>query len=102
MYQLAVKHHKGDVDSILESINAIPGHFSASDQNASDSHSRCPLGGNSWCKYKSAIANCTPLPRHPNFLGPEAAQLICDVFSKYNYNKRFFVGTNCAGTNIKQ
>ena len=91
MYQLAVKHHVGCVDLILQSIRAIPFHYSATDETAADDHSKCPQGAKSWCKYQAAIARGVISPKHPNYLGPEAVNLVLEVFDKFNYDKPFFI-----------
>ena len=43
MFQMAVKHHKGDVELILKSVNANPKHYGVTDYTAQESHSMCPL-----------------------------------------------------------
>ena len=91
MYQLAVKHHLGCTDQILQSILAIPYHYSATDENAAIAHGKCPLGAKSWCKYQAAVAQGVEPPKHPNFLGPEAVKLVKEVFDRYNYDKPFFI-----------
>ena len=91
MYQLAVKHNVGCVDLILQSICAIPYHYSATDETAANDHAKCPQGAKSWCKYQAAIARGVNPPNHPNYLGPEAVELVLEVFDKFNYNKPFFI-----------
>ena len=91
MYQLAAKHHLGCTDQILQSVLAIPYHYSATDENAAIAHGKCPLGAKSWCKYQAAVAQGVKPPKHPNFLGPDAVKLVKEVFDRYNYDKRFFI-----------
>ena len=88
MYQLAVKHHKGCVEQILQSILAILYHYSATDETVAVAHNKCPIGADSWCRYQAAISQGLRPPKHP---GPEAVQLVKDVFDRYNYDKQFFV-----------
>ena len=76
MYQLAVKHHMGCVDQILQSIHSIPYHYSATDQYAAIDHGKCPLGTDSWCKYQASVPRGVSPPKHPNYLGPDAVNLV--------------------------
>ena len=91
MYQLAVKHHKGNVVDILQSIHAILYHYSATDETADVAHSQCPIGSDSWCKFLVAVAQGSRRPKHPNYLGQEAVELVKKVFDHYNYDKDCFV-----------
>ena len=90
-FKLAVKRNKCDIPAIIDAINAIPLHLSANDQNADSNHRFCPKDSNTWCRYQSAISNRTPIPRHPNYLSPEAAKLISRVFSNFGYNTAKFI-----------
>ena len=69
---MAVKHHRGDVELILKSVNAILKHYGANVYTSHETNSMCPLGLDYCCKYQSAIANGITPPRHPNFLAPDA------------------------------
>ena len=90
-YQLAVKQHLGNSAEILEAVKAIPLHLGANDENASENHSFCPKGPDSWCRYERALSSGDIPPRHPNYLGHNAVGLITKVFSKYNYDKEYFI-----------
>ena len=74
-----------------ESFDSIGGPDSATDETAAVAHNKCPIGADSWCRYQAAIAQGLRPPKHPNYLGPEAVQLVKDVFDRYNYDKQFFV-----------
>ena len=91
MDQLAVKHHKGCVDQFLNSIRAIPYHYSTTDQSGAIDHNRCPLGADSWYKCLAAVAKGVNPPKHPNYLVPEAVKLVLEVFYHYNYDNPFFI-----------
>ena len=96
-YQLAVKQHLGNPGEILEAIRAIPLHLGANRANASVNHRYCARGVESWCRYQRAIAGEEEPPRHPNFLSVEAVGLVTRVFSKYNYDKEYFIQQIAAG-----
>ena len=96
-YQLAVKQHLGNPGAILEAIKAIPLHLGANRDNASVNHSLCPRGVDSWCRYQRAIAEGNTPPRHPNFLGTGALEIVTRVFSKYNYDKDYFISQIASG-----
>ena len=90
-YQLAVKQHLGDSDTILKSIKAIPLHLGANEHNATTNHSLCPTGPQSWCRYQKAIAAGEKPPRHPNYLSVQAVELVCKIFRQFHYDEQFFV-----------
>ena len=90
-YRLAVQRHPGDVPAIINAINAIPLHLSATDENAGLNHRLCPYSAESWCRYQAAKYTNLPLPSHPNHLGKEATNLIQELFTDFGYNSPEFV-----------
>ena len=90
-FKLAVKRNQGNVPAIIDAINAIPLHLSASDSNAEYNHPLCTQGPYSCCRYQLALSKGTPIPLHPNYLSPDAAQLIAKVFSDFGYNTPKFI-----------
>ena len=96
-YQLAVKQHLGNPGAILEAITAIPLHLGADGENASVNHRFCAQGVDSWCRYQRAIAEGNIPPRHPNFLSVGAVELVTRVFSKYTYDKEYFINQIASG-----
>ena len=85
-YRLAVQRHTGDIPSIINAINAIPLHLSANDENAEEHHRLCPFPADSWCRYQSAKFKKELLPRHPNYLGEDAYDLILGLYNDFGYN----------------
>ena len=63
----------------------------ATDETAAVAHSQYPIGSDSWCRFQVAIAQGSRRPKHPNYLGREAVELVKEVFDHYNYDKDFFV-----------
>ena len=96
-YQLAVKQHLGNPGAKLEAIKAIPLHLGANRDNASVNHCLCPRGVDSWCRYQRAIAEGNTPPRHPIILGTGALEIVTRVFSKYNYDKDYFISQIASG-----
>ena len=90
-YQLAVKQHLGNSAEIFEAVKSISLHLGANDENASENHKFCPKGPGSWCRYQRALSSGDIPPRHPNYLGLNVVELITKVFSKYNYDKEYFI-----------
>ena len=90
-YRLAIKRHEGDLDAILNSIDAIPLHLGANNDNANEYHRFCPISADSWCQYQAAIFKGEEPPNHPSYLGTDAVQLIQSVFEDFGYNSRDFV-----------
>ena len=86
-YRMAVKRNAGNIDAIIESVNAIPLHLGATDINAAENHRNCPKHSDSWCRYQRAISLSEPIPHHPNFL----TQSVVDFFSSFSYNSLDFV-----------
>ena len=54
-YQLAVKHHLGNSEEILEAVKAIPLHLAANDEDASENHRFHPKRPDSWCRCQRAL-----------------------------------------------
>ena len=90
-YRIAVKRNAGNIDAIIESVNAIPLHLGATDSNAAENHRNCPKHSDSWCRYQKAISLGKATPHHPNFLTQSVVDLIIDVFSSFGYNSPEFV-----------
>ena len=55
------------------------------------------MGSESWCRYQRAHSSGEILPRHPNYLSVDAVELITRVFSKYNYDKEYFINQIAGG-----
>ena len=89
--KLAVQRNIGNISAIIQAINAIHLHLSGNDHKADSHHRLCHQGPNSLCRYQAAISNGTPIPRHPNYLTTEAAQLVAIVFSDFGYNSSPFI-----------
>ena len=96
-YRLAVQRNIGDIDEIIQAINAIPLHLGANDENAKSNHRDCPKVQDSWCQYQAAIFDRRIAPRHPNFLSETAVQLIFDTFDDFKYNHPDFIAKICDG-----
>ena len=90
-YRIAVKRNAGDIDAIIESVNAIPLHLGATDSNAEENHRNCPKHPDSWCRYQRAKSLGEVLPHHPNFLTQSVVDLIMEVFTSFGYNSPEFV-----------
>ena len=77
---------------------AIPKLLVANDEHADVNHQFCTKGIHSWCTiYQRAIAEGITPPKHPNYLFPEEIELVEHVFTKYNYNKDFFISQIAGG-----
>ena len=90
-YRLAVQRNIGNIDEIIQAINAIPLHLGANDENAKSNHRYCPKVQDSWCQYQAAIFDKRIAPHHPNFLSETAVQLIFDTFDEFKYNHPDFI-----------
>ena len=96
-YQFAVKQHLCNQGDISQAIKPIPLHLGANEENASVNHRFCTKGVDSWCRYQRAIAEEKIPPPHPSFLSLEAVGLVTRFFSKYNYDKEYFITQIAAG-----
>ena len=54
-------------------------------------------GVEAWCRYQRAIARGEEPPCHPNFLSLQAVELVTRVFTKYNYDKEYFINQIALG-----
>ena len=61
-YRMVVKRNPGNIDAIIESVNAIPLHLGATDVNAAENHRNYPKHSASWCRYQKAISLAEPIP----------------------------------------
>ena len=87
-YRLAVQRNTNDIPSIIRSINAIPLHLGANDENAATNHRYCPHSQDSWCHYQAAIFNNHTPPHHPNYLCQTAVELIFSTFGILSTTRR--------------
>ena len=90
-YRIAVKRDVGNIDALIESVNAIPLHLEATDSNAAENHRNCPKHSDSWCRFQNAISLGKLTPHHPNFLNQSVVDMIIDGFSSFGYNSPKFV-----------
>ena len=101
-YRLAIQRSEGDVDRILQAINAIPLHLAANDDNAEEYHRFCPYSSVSWCKYQLAKFHKKDIPHHPNYLSLAALNQIQSVFDDFKYNSREFIDRVSGGHTSNQ
>ena len=85
-YRLAVKRNIGDIDSIIQAVNAIPLHLGANDENAEHNHRFCPLSRESWCQFQAAKCNNVSSPHLPNYLSEDAVNFILEVYKDFKLN----------------
>ena len=90
-YRLAVQRNKGDIDSIIKAVRAIPYHLGANDNNAEEYHQFCPFEERSWCQYQSAKYGKKPPPHHPNYLSEEAVNIVLELYDEFKLDTAGFI-----------
>ena len=90
-YRVAVQRNRGDIQSIIQAVTAIPLHLGANDNNADENHRFCPFTKDSWCQYQAAKFANKPLPHHPNYLSEAAVKIIFDVYEEFKLTTPAFI-----------
>ena len=88
-----MQRNKYDIPSIIRTINAIPPHPGANDENAATNHRYYPNSCDKWCHYQAAIFNNHTPPNHPYYLSQTAFDSIFYTFVDYMCNKEEFIYT---------